>query len=160
MALFHHGCEDTQDRRSQDLASISQERYGNRKDAGCCPWYSAFRTQTNRVGGRGPAILEFAGELGLNNEGTGFGTLERMVFGVASCVVAAQVRGSHGELTVQTPVMLRFGEMTGAGVFISEPGCPGEAVMVRSTKSELPVLLRILGPEAIQGIPEIGGAAC
>jgi hypothetical protein len=74
--------------------------------------------------------------------------------GAASCVVAVQGRGTLGRLDVETPTMVRLGEMTADECFITEPAAR-EGVRVRNAGREPLVLLRYFGPEAIGGVPEI-----
>jgi hypothetical protein len=74
----------------------------------------------------------------------------------ASCAIAVQGRGILGALTVETPIMIRFGEMTADEFFITEPAAH-EGVAVRNTGSEPLVLLRYFGPEAIPGVPGVPG---
>ncbi len=76
--------------------------------------------------------------------------------GAASCAVAVQGRGMLGPLPVETPVLIRFGEMTADEFFITEQTAR-EGVVVRSTGSEPLVLLRYFGPEAIPGVPDVRG---
>jgi len=76
--------------------------------------------------------------------------------GAASCAVAVQGRGTLGALPVETPVMIRFGEMTADEFFITEQAAR-EGVVVRNTGTEPLVLLRNFGPEAIPGVPDIRG---
>lgn len=74
----------------------------------------------------------------------------------ASCVVAVQGRGALGGLSVETPVMIRFGEMTADEFFITEQAAQ-EGVAVRNAGNEPLVLLRYFGPEAITGVPDVRG---
>src|SRR5579884_4200550 len=75
--------------------------------------------------------------------------------GAASCAVAVQGRGTLGRLAVEAPLVIRFGEMTADEFFITEPAAR-EGVRIRSTGAEPLVLLRYFGPEAIDGVPDIG----
>jgi len=77
--------------------------------------------------------------------------------GAASCVVAVQGRGMLGAWSVETPVMIRFGELTSDEFFISEPAAR-RGVHVRNTGTEPLVLLRYFGPESMDGVPEIAPA--
>ena len=76
----------------------------------------------------------------------------------ASCLIAVQGRGSLGALPLETPTMIRYGEMTADEFFITSPAAQ-EGVLVRNTGSEPLVTLRYFGPEAIEGVPEVGGDA-
>lgn len=76
--------------------------------------------------------------------------------GAASCVIAVQGRGTAGPHTVEAPVMIRYGDMTADEFFITEPAAR-EGVRVRNTGSEPLVLLRYFGPEAVEGVPAVGG---
>ena len=76
----------------------------------------------------------------------------------ASCLVAIQGRGSLGKLTVDTPTMIRYGEMTADEFFITSAAAD-EGVTVRNTGSEPLVLLRYFGPAALEGVPEVSGNA-
>ena len=74
----------------------------------------------------------------------------------ASCAIAVQGRGILGALMVETPIMIRLGEMTSDEFFITEPAAH-EGVAVRNTGGEPLVLLRNFGPEAIPGVPDVRG---
>lgn len=75
--------------------------------------------------------------------------------GAASCVVAVQGHGTLNGLAAETPVMIRFGEMTADEFFFSEAAAR-EGVRVRNTGSEDLVLLRYFGPDALDNVPAVG----
>ncbi|MFN3651543.1 MAG: hypothetical protein ACK47B_18360 [Armatimonadota bacterium] len=73
----------------------------------------------------------------------------------ASGLIAVQGSGRIGKLPLQTPVMIRFGEMTQDEVFITQPAAQA-GVEVVNTGTEPLVTLRYFGPEQSPGIPEVG----
>lgn len=73
----------------------------------------------------------------------------------ASGLIAVQGRGTIGKLPLETPVMIRFGEMTADEVFISQAAAQG-GVEVVNTGTEPLVTLRYFGPEQAPGVPEVG----
>lgn len=73
----------------------------------------------------------------------------------ASGLIAVQGRGTIGRLRLETPVMIRFGEMTCDEVFITQPAARA-GVEVVNTGSEPLVTLRYFGPEQAPGVPEVG----
>ncbi len=75
----------------------------------------------------------------------------------ASGVIAVQGRGRIGRHTVETPVMIRFGELTQDEVFITQPAAQA-GVKVVNTGADPLVLLRYFGPEQAPGVPEVGQA--
>ena len=73
----------------------------------------------------------------------------------ASGLIAVQGRGTIGKLKLETPVMIRFGEMTQDEVFITQAAAQG-GVEVVNTGTEALVTLRYFGPEQAPGVPEVG----
>jgi hypothetical protein len=73
----------------------------------------------------------------------------------ASGLIAVQGRGRIGRLPLETPVMIRFGEMTQDEVFISQDAARA-GIQVVNTGSEPLVTLRYFGPEQAPGVPEVG----
>ena len=72
----------------------------------------------------------------------------------ASGLIAVQGRGRIGVLPLQTPVMIRFGEMTEDEVFISQAAAQ-QGVEIVNEGSEALVTLRYFGPEQAPGVPDI-----
>jgi hypothetical protein len=66
-----------------------------------------------------------------------------------------QGRGRIGKLPLETPVLIRFGEMTQDEVFITQEAAQG-GVEVVNTGSDALVTLRYFGPEQAPGVPEVG----
>lgn len=74
----------------------------------------------------------------------------------ASGVIVTQGRGRIGDLPLECPSMIRFGEMTEDEVFISAPAAR-EGVLIENLGKECPlVLLRYFGPEVNPNAPEVG----
>ena len=73
----------------------------------------------------------------------------------ASGLIAVQGSGTIGKLPLQTPVMIRFGEMTADEVYITQPAAQA-GVEIVNTGSEPLVTLRYFGPEQAPGVPEVG----
>jgi len=73
----------------------------------------------------------------------------------ASGLIAVQGRGTLGRLRLETPVMIRFGELTQDEVFISQPAAQA-GVEIVNTGAEPLVTLRYFGPEQAPGVPEVG----
>lgn len=74
----------------------------------------------------------------------------------ASGVIVTQGRGRIGNLPLECPAMIRFGEMTEDEVFISARAAQ-EGVVVENTAKECPlVLLRYFGPDVNPQAPEVG----
>lgn len=69
--------------------------------------------------------------------------------------ITVQGEGSIGNLRLQTPAMIRFGEMTEDEVFVSAKAAQ-EGVKVTNTGSEPLVALRYFGPEANADAPAVG----
>lgn len=69
--------------------------------------------------------------------------------------ITVQGEGSIGKLRLQTPAMIRFGQMTEDEVFVSAKAAQ-EGVKVTNTGSEPLVSLRYFGPEANPGAPAVG----
>ncbi len=75
--------------------------------------------------------------------------------GAASGLIAVQGRGRIGRLPLETPVMIRFGELTADEVFITWEAAR-QGVEIVNTGTEPLVTLRYFGPEAMPGVPEVG----
>lgn len=73
----------------------------------------------------------------------------------ASGVIAVQGRGKIGKLTIDTPAMIRYGELTNDEVFITEPAAAA-GVVVENTGPDPLVLLRYFGPETQAKAPAVG----
>ncbi len=74
----------------------------------------------------------------------------------ASGVIVTQGRGRIGDLPLECPSMIRFGEMTEDEVFISARAAR-EGVVIENLGRECPlVLLRYFGPEVNPNAPEVG----
>jgi hypothetical protein len=73
----------------------------------------------------------------------------------ASGLIAVQGRGTIGKLPLETPVMIRFGEMTADEVFITQPAAQ-QGVEIVNTGTEPLVTLRYFGPEQAPGVPNVG----
>ena len=74
----------------------------------------------------------------------------------ASGVIAVQGRGRIGNLALECPSMIRFGEMTEDEVFITAQAAQ-EGVNIENLGKECPlVLLRYFGPDANPNAPEVG----
>jgi hypothetical protein len=73
----------------------------------------------------------------------------------ASGLIAVQGRATIGTLRLETPVMIRFGELTEDEVFISQEAARA-GVEVVNTGSEPLVTLRYFGPDQAPGVPEVG----
>jgi hypothetical protein len=74
----------------------------------------------------------------------------------ASGLITVQGRGRIGKLPLESPTMIRFGEMTEDEVFITESAAKA-GVEVENLGSECPlVLLRYFGPDVNPQAPEVG----
>jgi hypothetical protein len=73
----------------------------------------------------------------------------------ASGLIAVQGRGTIGKLPLETPVMIRFGEMTQDEVFITQEAALQGVEVVNLGPDPL-VTLRYFGPEQATGVPEVG----
>src|SRR5438445_13179816 len=73
----------------------------------------------------------------------------------ASGLIAVQGSGKIGTLDVQTPAMIRFGELTEDEVFISYDAAR-EGVKFTNTGSEPLVTLRYFGPDTNPDAPNVG----
>lgn len=73
----------------------------------------------------------------------------------ASGLIAVQGRGRIGKLALETPVMIRFGELTQDEVFITQAAAQGGIEIVNTGAEDL-VTLRYFGPEQAPGVPEVG----
>ncbi|MDI6858393.1 MAG: hypothetical protein QME71_08780 [Dehalococcoidia bacterium] len=70
-------------------------------------------------------------------------------------LIAVQGSGRIGKLRLQTPAMVRFGEMTEDEVFVSHEAA-AQGVTFENTGSEPLVTLRYFGPDANKDAPEVG----
>jgi len=73
----------------------------------------------------------------------------------ASSWITVQGRGRLGQLPLQTPVMIHFGEQTQDEVFISHEAATG-GVEIENTGSEPLVSLRYFGPDTHDDLPAVG----
>jgi hypothetical protein len=73
----------------------------------------------------------------------------------ASGVIVTQGRGRIGNLVLDCPAMIRFGEMTEDEVFISEKAAKAGVEIENQGKNPL-VLLRYFGPDVNPNMPEVG----
>jgi hypothetical protein len=71
-------------------------------------------------------------------------------------LVAVQGCGKIGKLALQTPAMIRFGELTEDEVFVSHDAARA-GVVFENTGTELLVTLRYFGPDTNPDAPAIGG---
>ncbi|WP_278469974.1 hypothetical protein [Gimesia maris] len=69
--------------------------------------------------------------------------------------ITVQGEGTIGNLRLQTPAMIRFGEMTEDEVFVTEKTAQA-GVTIENTGSEPLVSLRYFGPDACPSAPNIG----
>jgi hypothetical protein len=69
--------------------------------------------------------------------------------------ITVQGEGHIGKLRLQTPAMIRFGQMTEDEVFVSAKAAK-EGVVVENTGSEPLVSLRYFGPDAQPAAPNVG----
>ena len=73
----------------------------------------------------------------------------------ASGLVATQGSGTIGKLAIDTPVFIRFGEVTKDEVFITEQAAQA-GITYKNTGAEPFVTLRYFGPGVHQDLPAIG----
>lgn len=69
--------------------------------------------------------------------------------------ITVQGEGRIGKLRLQTPAMIRFGQMTDDEVFVSAKAAK-EGVLVENTGTEPLVSLRYFGPDAQPSAPNVG----
>ena len=69
--------------------------------------------------------------------------------------ITVQGEGYIGKLRLQTPAMIRYGQMTDDEVFVTESAAK-EGVTVENTGTEPLVALRYFGPDASPDAPEVG----
>lgn len=69
--------------------------------------------------------------------------------------ITVQGEGYIGTLRLQTPAMIRYGQMTDDEVFVTESAAK-EGVTVENTGNEPLVALRYFGPDASPDAPEVG----
>lgn len=70
-------------------------------------------------------------------------------------LIAVQGSGRIGKTRLDSPVMIRLGEMTEDEVFVSYEAAT-KGVTLENTGAEPLVTLRYFGPEACRGVPEVG----
>ncbi|MDA0659286.1 MAG: hypothetical protein O2931_05265 [Planctomycetota bacterium] len=75
--------------------------------------------------------------------------------GAASGWITVQGTGKIGNLGLETPAMIRFGEETSDEVFITHEAASADLV-VANTGHEPLVSLRYFGPDAFKGVPQVG----
>lgn len=75
--------------------------------------------------------------------------------GAACGLIGVQGRGRVGEMPLETPVMIRFGEITEDEVFVSHEAAL-RGVTFENTGSEPLVTLRYFGPDAWPELPKVG----
>ena len=73
----------------------------------------------------------------------------------ASGWITVQGSGRMGKLTLQTPVMIRFGEEPWDEVFITH-GAATAGVQIENTGAEPLVGLRYFGPDVHDNMPNVG----
>jgi hypothetical protein len=61
-------------------------------------------------------------------------------------VILTQGRGTMGKLTVETPNMIRFGEMTMDEVFVSAPAAQASLRITNASREQNLVMLKHFGP--------------
>jgi hypothetical protein len=84
----------------------------------------------------------------------------RLRDGSPSGVIVTQGHGRIGNVAVDCPSIIRFGQMTSDEIFISAEAA-GEGVVVENYSETDPlVTLRYFGPEAHQDMPEVGDHTC
>ncbi|MES2791442.1 MAG: hypothetical protein V4719_17625 [Planctomycetota bacterium] len=69
--------------------------------------------------------------------------------------ITVQGEGYIGKLRLQTPAMIRYGQMTDDEVFVTESAAK-EGVTIENTGTEPLVSLRYFGPDACPDAPEVG----
>ena len=69
--------------------------------------------------------------------------------------ITVQGEGYIGKLRLQTPAMIRFGQMTDDEVFVTESAAK-DGVVIENTGTEPLVSLRYFGPDACPDAPEVG----
>ncbi|MDX9754927.1 MAG: hypothetical protein RBU29_13270 [bacterium] len=74
----------------------------------------------------------------------------------ASGVIVMQGRGRIGKLNVETPALIRFGQMTEDEVFISAEAAKAGVEIENHSEADPLVLLRYFGPEVNPQAPEVG----
>jgi hypothetical protein len=70
-------------------------------------------------------------------------------------LTVVQGRGRMNRLTLNSPKMIRFGELTEDEVFCSEPAAKGGVVFENTSEAEDLVVLRYFGPDANPDAPEL-----
>jgi hypothetical protein len=72
-------------------------------------------------------------------------------------LITVQGSGKMGKLVLQTPAMIRYGELTDDEVFASHDAATS-GVVFENTGTEPLVTLRYFGPDAHANVPEVGAA--
>jgi hypothetical protein len=75
--------------------------------------------------------------------------------GCASGWITVQGSGRIGSLNLQTPAMIRFGQLTEDEVFITQEAA-NRGVEIENTGAEPLVGLRYFGPDAFEQVPNVG----
>jgi hypothetical protein len=75
--------------------------------------------------------------------------------GGAYGLITVQGSGRIGKMRLDTPVMIRFGEMTEDEVFVSHEAAV-QGVVVENTGTEPLVTLRYFGPDTFVDVPQVG----
>ena len=75
----------------------------------------------------------------------------------AYCAITVQGRGRIGKLPLETPAMIRYGQLTEDEVFVTEQRAT-EGVEIENLGSDPLVTLRYFGPEAQPTAPAVGAA--
>ena len=70
-------------------------------------------------------------------------------------LIAVQGSGRIGKLALQTPAMIRFGELTEDEVFVTHDAARG-GVVFENTGNEPLVTLRYFGPDTNPQAPKVG----
>ena len=75
--------------------------------------------------------------------------------GAATSWITVQGSGRIGNLKLQTPAMIRFGQETEDEVFITHEAAAG-GVEIENTGTEPLVGLRYFGPDTFESLPNVG----
>jgi len=74
----------------------------------------------------------------------------------ASGLIVTQGHGTIGNLSVDCPVVIRFGQMTQDEVFISADAAASGVTLVNQSATDPLVTLRYFGPDVHSKMPEVG----
>lgn len=72
-------------------------------------------------------------------------------------LITMQGRGRIGTLTLESPALIRFGQMTEDEVFVSEPAARAGVTFENQSEYDPLVVLRYFGPDANPDAPDLGG---